>query len=164
MKLFLLSSSKRGYIVILLSFRLDNGRWREEKYLLVDIIQQDEENKSRAEWWTQSINYWQVRPKKNICLFTVTSSKKIGLPFYFIFSFYFTYGNSGLGTYPYPEKVPDFRIYLIALRSEDVIIPQQNCCGRIINKLMTIIFQDVTETVFLGERFLMCPLSLLIYR
>jgi len=53
-----------------------------------------------------------------------------------------------LRPYPYPEKVPDFRIYLIALRSEGVIIPQNNCCGRIIKKLMPIIFQDVTGNSF----------------
>jgi hypothetical protein len=88
--------------------------------------------------------------QKNICLFTVTSSKKSRSDFHFIlfFSFYFTYGNSGLRTYPYLEKVPDFRIYLIALRSEGVIIPQKNCCSRIIKKLMPIIFQDVTGNSF----------------
>ena len=46
------------------------------------------------------------------------------------------------------KKVPDFRIYLIALQSEGVIIPQKNCCGRIIKKLMPIIFQDVTGKFF----------------
>jgi hypothetical protein len=45
-----------------------------------------------------------------------------------------------------------FRIYLIALRSEGVIIPQKNCCGRIIKKLIPIIFQDVTGNSFLGQR------------
>jgi hypothetical protein len=48
--------------------------------------------------------------------------------------------------------------------SEGVIIPHKNCCGRIIKKLMAIIFQDITGNSFLGQRFLMCPLSLLIYR
>jgi hypothetical protein len=33
--------------------------------------------------------------------------------------------SGGLRTYPYPENVPDFRIYLIALQSEGVIIPQK---------------------------------------
>jgi hypothetical protein len=46
------------------------------------------------------------------------------------------------------DKVQDFRIYLIALRCEGVIIPQKNCCGRIIKKLMPIIFQDVTGNSF----------------
>ena len=46
------------------------------------------------------------------------------------------------------DKVQDFRIYLIALRCEGVIIPQKNCCSRIIKKLMPIIFQDVTGNSF----------------
>ena len=78
----------------------------------------------------------------------ILQKNRVGIPFYFIFSFYFTYVNSGLWTYPYPEKVPDFRIYLIALQPEGVIKPQKNCCGRIIKKLMPIIFQDVTGNSF----------------
>ena len=46
------------------------------------------------------------------------------------------------------KRYQTFRIYLIALRSEGVIIPQKNCCGRIIKKLMPIIFQDVTGNSF----------------
>jgi hypothetical protein len=61
------------------------------------------------------------------------------------------YGNSGLQTYP--EKVPDFRIYLIALRCEGVIIPQKNCCSRIIKKLMPIIFLYVN----VDNKNLICP-------
>ena len=67
-------------------------------------------------------------------------------------------------TYPYPEKVMDFRIYLIALRSEGVIIPQKNCCGRIIKKLMPIIFQDVTGNSFFRPKISDVSTLLLIYR
>ena len=77
---------------------------------------------------------------------------QVGFPFYFNFSFYFTYGNSRLRTYPYPEKVPYFRIYLIALRCEGVIIPHKNCCGRTIKKMMPIIFQDVTGNSFFQDK------------
>ena len=93
-----------------------------------------------------------VRPNKNICLFTVTSSKKIGqvgrisILFYFFILFHIR--KFQIADLSYPEKVPDFRIYLIALRSEGVIIPQKNCCARIIKKLMPIIFQDVTGNSF----------------
>jgi hypothetical protein len=53
-----------------------------------------------------------------------------------------------LQTYPYPEKVPDFRIYLIALQSEGVIIPQKNCCSRIIKKLIVLlVFNDTFDNV-----------------
>jgi hypothetical protein len=101
-----------------------------------------------------------LRPKKNICLFTVTrptlfsaatlvhfiGKSKVN----FIFSFYFTYGNSRLRTYPYPEKVPDFRIYLIALRSEGVIIPQKNCCSRFTVTRPTL-FSAATLVHFIGK-------------
>jgi hypothetical protein len=58
----------------------------------------------------------------------------------------------------------DFRIYLIALRSEGVIIPQKNCCGRIIKKLMPIIFQDVTGNSFFRPKISDVSTLLLIYR
>ena len=51
-------------------------------------------------------------------------------------------------TYLYTEKVPDFRIYLNALQCEGVIIPQKNCCGRILKKFIPIIFQDVIGKSF----------------
>jgi hypothetical protein len=71
-------------------------------------------------------------------------SWRISILFYFFILLHIW----GLRTYPYPKRVPDFRIYLIALRCEGVIIPQKNCCGRIIKKIGAYYFSGCNRKQF----------------